>query len=194
MHLSPLMSSQILGAATNSPAHDLVDDRNVSVRASWTTIPATGVPFSAFSAAADTGTAAAHGLITGTVGQMTTTGALPTGLAVSTNYFIIVVDANTVKFATTLANAQAGTAIDLTTAGTGTSTFTPATAAISATAKLYASIDGANWEHVDSANDQTCTASGSYMWDEPNKGWRFVRVQFGYTSGQAAVSVVAHSK
>jgi len=56
-------------------------------------------------------------------------GALPTAsggnLAASTNYFVILIDANTFKLARTRALAVAGTAIDITGAGTGTHTATP---------------------------------------------------------------------
>lgn len=57
---------------------------------------------------------------------VSTTGTLPAGLSASTNYFVIRVDQNlgTFKLATTIANANAGTAIDITSAGTGTHTVT----------------------------------------------------------------------
>jgi hypothetical protein len=50
-------------------------------------------------------------------------GALPTGIAAATDYWVIRVSANTFKFATTLANALAGTGINLTADGTGTQTL-----------------------------------------------------------------------
>ncbi len=53
-----------------------------------------------------------------------TGGSLPSPLAVSTTYFIIKVDAATIKLATTIGNAQSGTAIDITTQGTASQTFT----------------------------------------------------------------------
>ena len=55
-----------------------------------------------------------HGLVTGNRVRLTalTGGA---GLATSTNYYAIVTGTTTFKFATTLANAKAGTAIDVTT-------------------------------------------------------------------------------
>lgn len=70
-------------------------------------------------------TATAHGLNTGDgpVRVSNSGGALPAGLAAVTDYFVIKVDANTFSFATSLANALAGTAIDLTTNGTGTQTL-----------------------------------------------------------------------
>jgi hypothetical protein len=67
----------------------------------------------------------AHGLNTGDgpVQVSNSGGGLPAGLAAATNYWVIRVDADHVSFATSLANALAGTAIDLTTNGTGTQTL-----------------------------------------------------------------------
>lgn len=57
-------------------------------------------------------TLTSHELQTGDALYLTTTGALPTGLAINTRYFAIRIDANTVRLATTYANAIAGTAIN----------------------------------------------------------------------------------
>ncbi len=62
--------------------------------------------------------------LTGMIVRATTSGTLPAPLAINTNYFVIRVSATTIKLATTLANALAGTAINLTTAGTGNLTLT----------------------------------------------------------------------
>ncbi len=56
--------------------------------------------------------------------EATTTGTLPAGLSLATRYFAIPVTATTYKLATTLAGARAGTAIDITDAGSGTHTLT----------------------------------------------------------------------
>lgn len=63
---------------------------------------------------------------TGTAVTVSSTGTLPAGLSASTNYFVIRVDQNsgTFKLATTITNADAGTAINITDAGTGTHTVT----------------------------------------------------------------------
>lgn len=55
--------------------------------------------------------------------QLTTTTTLPAGLSLATNYYIIKVTDLTIKFASSYANAVAGTAIDITSAGTGTHTI-----------------------------------------------------------------------
>ncbi len=53
----------------------------------------------------------AHGLVSGQRIQLSTTGALPTGLAAATTYWVTVIDANTFNLSSSLANAQAATFI-----------------------------------------------------------------------------------
>jgi hypothetical protein len=55
--------------------------------------------------------------------RLTTSGTLPAGLATATDYFVIYVSDTTCRLATSYANAVAGTAIDITDAGTGTHTI-----------------------------------------------------------------------
>jgi hypothetical protein len=62
-------------------------------------------------------------LLTGTRVRLTTTTTLPAGLALATDYYYIRVSDTTYKLATTYANAIAGTAINITDAGTGTHTL-----------------------------------------------------------------------
>lgn len=73
----------------------------------------------------DTGTEyitlTAHGLTAGTVVQFTTSGTLPTGLSLATDYFVLYVDADTIQVSASLG----GAAVDLTAGGSGTHTITP---------------------------------------------------------------------
>lgn len=62
-------------------------------------------------------------ILTGTRVRLTTTTTLPAPLATATDYYVIRVTDGTCKLATTYANAIAGTAIDITTTGTGTHTM-----------------------------------------------------------------------
>ena len=62
-------------------------------------------------------------ILTGTRVRLTTTTTLPAGLALATDYYVINVTDSTFKLATSYANAIAGTAIDITSAGTGTHTM-----------------------------------------------------------------------
>lgn len=67
-------------------------------------------------------------LLTGSRVRLTTSGALPGGLSTATDYYWINVGALTGKLATSADNAKAGTAIDITSAGTGTQTIQISTA------------------------------------------------------------------
>lgn len=135
-----------------------------------------------------------HGLVTGLLGQMTTTGTLPTGLSTATNYWIIAVDANNIAFASTLANANAGTKIALTAQGSGNDTFTP-TAIAGATMLYQVSQDGANWANWTTAAPLT---SGTNIAVIPPlgavPGFRYVRPYFALTSGQLSVQVQTVTK
>ena len=62
---------------------------------------------------------------TGAVVQVASTGTLPGGLSASTEYWVVRVSDTEVKLATNREKAEAGEAIDLTTAGTGTVSLTP---------------------------------------------------------------------
>lgn len=56
-------------------------------------------------------TITSHGFVSGQRVQLSTTGALPTGLAVATTYWVTVTGANTFNLSSSYANAQAGTLI-----------------------------------------------------------------------------------
>jgi len=61
-------------------------------------------------------------ILTGTKVRLTTTTTLPAGLALATDYYVIKLSDTTFSLATSYANAVAGTAINITDAGTGTHT------------------------------------------------------------------------
>lgn len=79
---------------------------------------------------------------TGLKGQVSTTVALPTGLLAVTDYFVIKLAGNVMQLAASLADALAGTAINITDVGTGNQTFTPTALAGGAT-KVQKSNKGA---------------------------------------------------
>ena len=60
----------------------------------------------------------AHGLETGDIVSLSSSGTLPAGLSAQ-DYFVIRVDADNIKFASSLENAEAGTAVDITAAAGG---------------------------------------------------------------------------
>ena len=67
-------------------------------------------------------TKTAHGLSTGATFRASTTGALPTGLAAATDYFVTKIDADTFKLSTSMANVLSGTYIATTGSQSGTHT------------------------------------------------------------------------
>lgn len=85
---------------------------------------ATPVTFTATNGT-ETLSAAAHGLSTGDpIRVVNAGGALPAPLVTATDYYAIRTGTGTFQLATTRANALRGTAINLTTDGTGTNSFT----------------------------------------------------------------------
>jgi hypothetical protein len=75
--------------------------------------------------------------------QLTTTGALPTGLSLATDYYIIYVDVNNIKLAASKADAEVGAAVDITAAsGGGTHTITSQPNTVTIDGYLSETIDG----------------------------------------------------
>jgi hypothetical protein len=67
---------------------------------------------------------ASHNFVTLDKIRLSTSGTLPAGLSTGTDYWIIAYDANNIQFATSVANAIAGTEVDITgAAGGGTHTI-----------------------------------------------------------------------
>ena len=74
-------------------------------------------------------TSTAHGLVDGTLIQLTSSGTLPGGLALATDYYVMRLDADTYRLSTTKYNAISGARISITSAGGGgTHTATPVVA------------------------------------------------------------------
>ena len=139
----------------------------------------------------DTITLTAHGMTTGLKCALTTDGVLPTGLS-ATDYFIIVIDVDTVSLATSANNATAGTAVTITAAaGGGTHTLTPY--AIDGTVKLQASLDDTNFIDIDGST-QTINSSETFMWDVIDFSYKFFRVVHTVTSGQFTVACTYTTK
>lgn len=130
-----------------------------------------------------------HGLTTGLVGQLTSTGTLPAGLSLATDYYIISVDANTISLASSYANAIAGTAVDITDQGSNgaVNTFT-STAMVGGTVILQKSNDGTNWLNIGSA--ETFTADEVNIFEEKPPACLYYRLVFGITTGRFDVTVI----
>lgn len=113
-----------------------------------------------------------HGLLTGHKVQLSTTGTLPTGLATSTDYYIIRVDADNIKFASSVANAVAGTPVTITAAsGGGTHTVevqsniatTATTAVVTSVSHGLAVADWVYLYHDAEGTNNSLTFAGWYQ-------------------------------
>lgn len=119
---------------------------------------------------------------TGTVFRVTATGTLPAPLLVATDYFVIVVNSNTIQLATSRANALAGTAINITTQGSdGNVTTLTATALSGASITFQCSNNAENWVDIQTAT--SITVDGSVMLSVANVAYRYFRAVKALTAG-----------
>lgn len=146
------------GTATDAAPHNEDDSGAGSIVAAVTT---PGVATEVNPATGEI-TIPAHGYSTGSVGVLTTTGTLPAPLALATPYFVIFVSASVIKLASSLANAEAGTAITITDQGSaaGVNTFTSTAKAGTVTPQItnVAEPVDADWVTLGSATTLTGAA------------------------------------
>lgn len=186
-----ITDTQLVPGPTTNPIPKNADDSGAG---SITGVEATPGVASNVNITSDTVTVVAHGYTTG-VKEALTGATLPAGLS-ATNYFMIVVDANTLKFATSQANVLAGTAVDITDYGTGTHTMTPATA-LAGTIKLQKNNEPATltpiWFDIVSSS-QAFSAAGSLNWALTDVGFRSLQAVVTTTSGTVLVSIRINAK
>jgi len=140
--------------------------------------------------AEDTITITAHALATSQAFTLTTTGVLPGGLALATTYYAIIVDANTIKVASSVANAVAGTAVGITSAAGGGTHTVNKTALTGASLKVQFSLDydpdespnAGTWYDVTSSSTNI-TATGSHYQNVPDVYYPWIRFALTLPSG-----------
>lgn len=121
--------------------------------------------------------AAPHGLSTGDgpIRLTNTGGALPAGLALATDYFVIAVDADSISLATSRDNALEGVEVDITGAGSGT----------------HFVVDTADTKHVD--NNYTAAYGAltvaDFTFTATNATETFTKVAHGLNTGDGPVQV-----
>lgn len=182
-----LTPTSVVTSSVAGDSNDVHTAGSVSIASAITVDTNAAGTFAASSLASNTVTITAHGWKTGIVGQLTTAGVLPTGLSASTNYYIIVVSANAVKFASTYANAIAGTAITLS-GGSGNSTFTPTTLA-GATVQAQWSNDQAVWIGIGSALSISAAINFGITVDRPP--YPYLRLIYSVTAGSLSTATTA---
>lgn len=123
---------------------------------------------------------ASHGFTTGLKVRLTTTGVLPAPLALMTDYFVIVVDANTIQLASTHQNALDGIFIVLTNAGSGIGTVSPVST--SGFVTFQASNNAVIWDEVQAPT--SITATGSTICNQPDASYRYFKAVKTVSAGQ----------
>lgn len=177
-------------ASTNATNIDLMDIDRVSVQVVYSdTAPAVRTFTDAsVTVASDIIAIATHPYVTGCRVALTTGGVLPAGLS-ATNYFVINVTSGTIKLASSLANAVAGTAVDITAAaGGGTHTLT-ASASAGNVAKLQESNDNTNWSDVGTYTVTIATTAGAVVWPMGEVSSRYLRVLYTPSTGQVSLAI-----
>lgn len=127
-----------------------------------------------------------HGMDTGLVAQLTSTGTLPTGLTTSTNYYVIKVDEDQIMLASSANNAKAGIPITLGSQGSdgAVATMTP-TALAGASIKLQKSNDGVNFIDVEAAT--AISGATNVMIEKSSVSYRYIKAVKAITSGQVSL-------
>lgn len=138
-----------------------------------------------------------HGFPEGFKVRLTTTGTLPAPLLTATDYFVIVIDANTIQLAESLAEALAGTEIELTDAGSDDAVHTVTGVALAgASVTFKKSNNMIDWVTIQSAT--SITVDGSVMLEQANVSYRYFMVTKALTSGvvdlQANVLVIGDAQ
>jgi len=180
-------------SSTAMPGIPVSENRSFGVVAAITNSAPVAAAFTA--AISDVCTSVAHGFLTGLKVQLTTTTTLPAGLSLATDYWVIKLTADTFKLAASLADALAGTAVNITDTGTGTHTITPAVIG-GASVKLQGSMDDTTYVDLplkasgDATKSANITSTANVLLYEAELNVNFVRTYYTLTGGQLAVSEI----
>lgn len=193
-----LFSAQSVALAATSDAQPLDHMFAADLVATIVGANAANKTFGAIDLDEDEITITGHGLLTGTKTTATTTTTLPAGLALATPYYVIAVDANTIKLAASQADALTGTAVDITDAGTGVHTLA-ITTALAGTVKLQKcndpdSVPEADRVWFDIAAATAFSAAGNINWALVDIGYRLIRAVATVTSGTVTLNLRINAK
>ncbi len=144
----------------------------------------------------------AHGYATGQLAEFTTTGTLPAPLLVSTDYYLIVVDANTFMVAASLEDAEAGDEINLSDQGSSGATNTVDIEDLTgASVVLQKSLGDYNipfadwaWEDVGNAQVVTPLDAPTAWFEEVNPTGNYYRLYFTVDTGVMTASTKVLAK
>jgi hypothetical protein len=196
-------TSQSMDASFNGTPYKIDFSWGFSICAGITdSTPADGATFAEADVNVGTNviTLASHGMNTGLKVQFTTVGTLPSPLVTATDYYVISVTSGTFKLATSLSNALANTAIDLTDDGTGTFVI-DVQDVLSGTLKLQASNNAfadrtnnetrsdAIWVDIPSSSTTLTGGSTQTFWNVSEAHYEAVRIVWTRTVGQGSMDI-----
>lgn len=179
---------------TTSDAYDVRDSRSFSVQSviDVNTPAAKTAVDTAFNVTTNVITVATHGFTTGLKVGVASDATLPDPLT-ATDYYVISVTSGTIKLATSLADALAGTAVDIIDQGSAAqvTTFTP-TSLAGGSIKLQKSNDGLTWSDEGSATSVTADAT---VWlEKMDPTAKYMRVWFTLTAGRLSAATYVLGK
>lgn len=140
-----------------------------------------------------------HGYATGAPVVATTTGTLPAPLQLATTYYVIVVDSNTIQLAETLAEAQAGTFIELVDDGSegavNTLTGTAKAGSVQPQVTNVANPSDSDWVNKGTATTLTGGAQNVVIeYDRKEMAYSKFRVTIGSIAGSFDFKVIGNFK
>lgn len=185
---------------TTSTAVDANDASSLVISSTIAvTTPAAGTSAAATWAVTDIISINSNAFVTGVVGQVTTSGVLPTGISGATNYFVAKISANSFYLYDTLANALAYAAsgsttgrVNITNVGSGNHTFTP-TALAGGSTKLQGLVAPSTWVTIPDTT-QSVTAAGTFVWELDYIRYPEYRAFTTLTSGVLTANIDAQVK
>ena len=133
----------------------------------------------------------AHGCLTALKVRFTTTGTLPGGISLNTDYYLIRQSADLFRVANSVENALAANFITLTNGGSGTHTVS-ITAATSPVITLEASIDGEIYAPISGIN--VPLIASPYMIESEAAYYHYLKVSLTVSSGQFNINSRIMSK
>lgn len=118
------------------------------------------------------------------------TGTAPTGLSDDTEYFVIVIDENTIQLASSYANAIAGTELAIAGAAAGGGEFDLAATAIAGDLDMLASNDGITWTVLTTPSAVEISAAGTTLWQDLPLSARYLRVRVRADEGASIAATI----
>jgi len=182
--LETIYVGSIAGTYT-SPEFNLDDAQGFAIVASATADSISNETFTSSDVALSVITIAAHGYKLGLKVRFTTTGTLPSGLSLATDYFLTDLTENSLLVSTSYANALAGNYVTLADGGSGTHTISIQTST-PVNIMLEGTIDNEIWVNINNSAKEL--SSEPYLLEHEIAFFHKLRVLLVVDGGQYSVN------